>query len=282
MGQDTYEVGIKQPSGAMLIKTYSEIDLIRSVGWLKHQNAIGSHLYIRPHGEHNLVLLDDLSRGSVDKLSESGFTPCVLVESSPMNYQAWVRLAVEPISQNIHTQAARLLSVMFDSDINSADWRHFGRLAGFTNTKPEHIDETGNFPFVLLHRGNRSIAAAGASLLERAEKLINVKSVQICAGSSDAPTRSEQEIDTAFCYFQEQLENAFGRNIDWSRSDWMATLFLIDKGYSKDEIHGVLLRRSADLHKRKAGHIDNYLERTIHNALYKRGLEDEPFSASAQ
>ena len=29
----------------------------------------------------------------------------------------------------------------------SIDWRHFGRLAGFTNRKPQYADKAGRYPF---------------------------------------------------------------------------------------------------------------------------------------
>jgi hypothetical protein len=39
---------------------------------LKYRNAHGSHIYIRPSGEHRFTTLDDLSETSLERLSADG------------------------------------------------------------------------------------------------------------------------------------------------------------------------------------------------------------------
>jgi len=53
--------------------------------------VLGAHIYIRPSGQHNLTVLDDLAQESVDRLSADGFEPCAVVETSPGNLQAWLK-----------------------------------------------------------------------------------------------------------------------------------------------------------------------------------------------
>jgi hypothetical protein len=53
---------------------------------LKHCNARGSHIYIRPSGEHRFTTLDDLNETSLARLSADGFTPCAVVETSAGRY----------------------------------------------------------------------------------------------------------------------------------------------------------------------------------------------------
>jgi RepB DNA-primase from phage plasmid len=48
------------------------------------------------------------------------------------------------------TRAAKLFAERFGGDPSSADWRHFGRLAGFTNPKPERLLPSGMRPFARL------------------------------------------------------------------------------------------------------------------------------------
>jgi hypothetical protein len=48
---------------------------------------------------------------------------------------------------------ARALAQKYNGDLGAADWRHFGRLAGFTNRKGKYKAE-GLFPFVRLHQSN--------------------------------------------------------------------------------------------------------------------------------
>ena len=48
--------------------------------------------------------------------------------------------------------AAKELAKRFGGDLSSADWRHFGRLAGFTNRKHERVLPNGLGPFVRLRQ----------------------------------------------------------------------------------------------------------------------------------
>ncbi|PYT22260.1 MAG: hypothetical protein DMG58_30520 [Acidobacteria bacterium] len=56
-------------------------------------------------------------------------TPLV-VETSPSNFQAWLKHP-EPLDKQLSTAAARTLAERFGGDVGAADWRHFGRLSGF-------------------------------------------------------------------------------------------------------------------------------------------------------
>jgi len=58
---------------------------------LKYRNAHGSHIYIRPSGEHRFTTLDDLVETSLARLSADGFTPCAVIETSARNFQAWLK-----------------------------------------------------------------------------------------------------------------------------------------------------------------------------------------------
>ncbi len=83
-------------------------------------------------------------------MKRAGFAPAVVVETSPANFQAWLKHP-EKLSKEIGTAAARALARRFGGDPGAADWRHFGRLSGFTNKKPAYRDPaTGLHPFVKL------------------------------------------------------------------------------------------------------------------------------------
>jgi hypothetical protein len=123
--------------------------VIDRLALLKYRNARGSHIYIRPSDEHRFTVLDDLNEASLARLSEDGFNPCAVVETSAGNFQAWLKHpAVFP--KLIGTFAAQTLASRYDADPSAADWRRFGRLPGFTNCKPEYRKPDGLFPFVRL------------------------------------------------------------------------------------------------------------------------------------
>src|SRR3984885_11227976 len=90
-------------------------------------------------------------------MKRAGFSPAVVVETSPRNYQAWLKHP-ESLNKELSTAAARALAEKFGGDRGAADWRHFGRLAGFTSRKAKYRDaSTGLYPFVRLIEARGSI-----------------------------------------------------------------------------------------------------------------------------
>jgi hypothetical protein len=82
-------------------------------------------------------------------MKAEGFAPAAVVETSPGNFQAWLKHG-ETLDEAVSTRAAKLLAERYGGDLGSADWRHFGRLAGFTNPKPNRRLESGLQPFARL------------------------------------------------------------------------------------------------------------------------------------
>jgi hypothetical protein len=145
-----YDIGVLSDRGMLPgLDAIPGAAVIDRVALLKHRNARGSHIYIRPSGEHRFTVLDDLNEASLIRLSEDGFNPCAVVETSAGNFQAWLKHpAVFP--RLIGTFAAQTLAMRYDADPSAADWRRFGRLPGFTNCKPKYRKPDGLFPFVRL------------------------------------------------------------------------------------------------------------------------------------
>ena len=145
MGAQVFEVGLFKPSAAdegravMIPRTWDSATLIRSIPWLRMQNADGRNIYVRPKGEHDLSLVDDLTADAVRRMKMTGFTPAAVVETSPGNFQAWLKHPRQ-LPRELSTMAARKLAEEFGGDRGAADWRHFGRLAGFTNRKAKYMN----------------------------------------------------------------------------------------------------------------------------------------------
>ena len=145
-----YDVGVLSDRGMLPgLDSIPPEKVLSKLPLLKHRNASGSHIYIRPSGEHRYTVLDDLNGVAVAKLMQDGFEPCAVVETSSGNFQAWLRnAAVFP--KLLGTLAAQTLASRYGADPSAADWRRFGRLPGFPNCKPKYRQETGLFPFVRL------------------------------------------------------------------------------------------------------------------------------------
>lgn len=150
MRVQAFEVGVFDSATEQMIpRTWSKETLLKSVAWLRFENLQGRNIYIRPAGTHSLSLVDDLKAEAVEKMKETGFAPALVVETSPGNFQAWLQHG-KTLDKNLSTAAAKVLAQKFLGDQGSADWRHFGRLAGFTNRKDKHRQPDGYFPYVCL------------------------------------------------------------------------------------------------------------------------------------
>ncbi|HCJ6249386.1 TPA: MobA/MobL family protein, partial [Escherichia coli] len=152
MGCERFDIGVRDATtGQMMNREWSAAEVLQNTPWLKRMNAQGNDVYIRPAEQerHGLVLVDDLSEFDLDDMKAEGREPALVVETSPKNYQAWVKVA-DAAGGELRGQIARTLASEYDADPASADSRHYGRLAGFTNRKDKHTTRAGYQPWVLL------------------------------------------------------------------------------------------------------------------------------------
>jgi hypothetical protein len=101
MGASRYELGVRVPqdksedgkSQMILRNNLTNGEVFEKLDWLASENAKGHHIYIRPSGLSQLSLIDDLNRDSLKRLIDTGYTPACVVETSPGNFQAWLKHA---------------------------------------------------------------------------------------------------------------------------------------------------------------------------------------------
>src|SRR5258707_2993471 len=87
-----YDVGVLSERGMLPgLDSISAAAVLERLPLLKYRNAHGSHIYIRPSGEHRFTTLDDLSETSLARLSADGFNPCAFVETIAGKFQAWLK-----------------------------------------------------------------------------------------------------------------------------------------------------------------------------------------------
>lgn len=70
IGSELFEVGLYNPNvgageSVMIPRVWDSETIVKSVPWLRHQNREGRNIYIRPKGEHDLSMVDDLTKDAV-------------------------------------------------------------------------------------------------------------------------------------------------------------------------------------------------------------------------
>jgi hypothetical protein len=117
--------------------TAAQLVSAATIRFLRARNCQGCDVYIHPYaGNQNagyvLVDLDRADPTAVDLMRANGHDPCVVVLTSAGHLQAWIRLSSSPLEPAVATAAGRHLAHLYGGDGASTDWRHLGRLAGFT------------------------------------------------------------------------------------------------------------------------------------------------------
>jgi hypothetical protein len=268
MAAEIFELGLFKPdttepgSGPpMLPRTWDVAGLMHSIPWLRLQNSLGRNIYVRPQGEHNLSLVDDLTREAVERMKRTGFQPAAIIETSPGNYQAWLKHP-ERLPKDLGTAAARALAREFGGDLGAADWRHFGRLAGFTNRKPSRCGVDGLYPFVRVIEANGSTySAAGrflASVKRELDEANRVRAERAAAASyARVPKSALKTID--------DFRNNLAYCGDGTRVDLAYAIYALGHGVSDAEIRNALGSRDLS-HKGNQHRQQEYIERTTRKA----------------
>lgn len=266
MGSSVFEVGLFNPNVApkesiMLPRTWDAEDLVRSIPWLRYQNRDGRNIYVRPSGEHNLTLVDDLTQNAVAEMKRAGFNPAVVAETSPGNYQAWVKHP-EVLPKDLGTAAARALTAQFGGDPGAADWRHFGRLCGFTNRKPRHQNgTTGLFPFV------RLIEATGQVYPQATQFLGETRAR--CEQDYQERERRAQQMTPATSSSELKTIDEFRANAkyggDATRVDLAYALYAFLRGASESQVRAAIESRDLS-HKGSERRQQEYIDRTVKKA----------------
>jgi hypothetical protein len=122
--------------------------IINHIGRLRNLNMQGFNIFARPVG-NQYILLDDLRRDVLAELATA--KPCVLMETSPANFQAWLILPTVPRDDNHTLHVCRWLAQKFQADMASAKPHQIGRVPNFFNVKPKY-NQNGIFPIVKLHK----------------------------------------------------------------------------------------------------------------------------------
>ena len=235
-----------------------------TVRFLRAHNREGCDVYFRPYAASQnagYVLLDfDDGPCPLAAMRVASHTPCLVVETSPGHQQAWVRVTSGSIMPARATAVARWMALQYGADPASADWRHLGRLAGFTNRKPARLQANGLPPWVrVVWRSNEALCEVGSAVVTAVPGRVSPRPAAVAI--SGVAVRSAPPYWQ--CIYSLGLLRRFPVP-DWSIYDYRVARLLLQRGCSAEQV-AVILRQSSPSFPRRHNP-DDYLRRTVQAA----------------
>ena len=242
-----------------------------TVSFLRIRNREGCDVYIHPYADgqnagYILLDLDRAAAGVLQRMRDSGHNPCVVLATSPGHLQAWIHVSTSPLEPSIATAIARQLARKYGGDPASADWRHLGRLAGFTNQKPARQTGYGYAPWIKVLHAQPAVASNAHALLESARNLC-----QTTGQSLPSPQPASISMAQASLIYHHyvrlwRITERFPRP-DWSIVDLWVAKHLLARGVSPAAVQNIV-RMGSPLFPRQHGDPDDYLRRTLARAAF--------------
>ena len=228
----------------------------------------GEELYFQPvEGQQRGIFLDDFPVSKADLLELPRGS--LVVQTSPGKLQVHIPLPKpEPIEKAALLQKAFVN--FYNADAGSKDILHLRRLPGFPNKKYVEKPQVKVLGYVGAKDWNTLIDEVNKNQ-ERIEKEQEERWKQI---QQKEPTKApdialEQEYGSKI--WHDRLLKAEG---DESRADLSYAMYLLRKGFSEEAVKYLLAEVSENLESRKAGHVQDYLNRTVEKAKQFLQFED--------
>jgi len=255
------------------------------IRFLRVRNGEGCDVYIQPYAANQnagyiLVDLDRADSTTVDLMRANGHDPCVVAQTSPGHLQAWIRISTFPVEATVATAVGRQLARTYGGDIASTDWHHLGRLAGFTNQKPQRRTGGGYAPWVRILHARAGLAPHAQALIETAlegqataelptDRISwDQPPADIIGPDATAPRLTTAEAAQVYrdCIQRWQILERFPQP-DWSIVDLWVMRELLRQGRTLSEI-GAVVRRASPHFPRGHGNPEDYLRRTLARAAF--------------
>jgi hypothetical protein len=194
------------------------------------------------------------------------------LQTSCAHLQAWIRLSTSPLEPSTASAAGKLLAAAYGGDPASTDWRHLGRLAGFTNQKPARRTSGGYAPWVKVVSTQPGVAPQAETLLQSARALTSSPALtsHTTATFHDlAPASIAASVATELyqaCMQRWRIRQRFPQP-DWSIVDCWVARHLLRQGWAPAQVVEIL-RLASPQFPRHHGDPDDYLRRTVARAAF--------------
>lgn len=237
----------------------------------------GENIYYTPlsEGRHH-ILIDDMSKDSLEKLYADGFRPAVVLESSPGNYQCVLTFPKlqSPHNREVGNRLTEQLNKEY-GDPKLSGCIHPHRAAGFANFKPKHRLENGNYPRARLLQAEKRECAKALELSRRIERECAAAEIKRQQTHPPRPAPQTPQPGSTVSAYYAHYEDIRKRitTEDLSRVDAMIAVRLRATGHSQEAVTDALLQCAPTIRqscpKRETRNWHRYAERT---AAYAFGV----------
>ena len=239
----------------------------------------GENIYYTPLSEHkHHILLDDMRETKLAMFLQDGFTPAVVLESSPGNFQCLITIPKlgSPFDKDVGNRLTERLNQQY-GDPKLSGCIHPHRAPGFENRKAKHKQEDGAYPQVRLLRAERTECPHALELSKQIAQEYaqaqqeRAKRQRTLPQQGAAPPGSGAAAYHAhFANIQQHLSIE-----DFSRVDAMIALRMRATGHSREAVAEVVRQYAPDIREKKEGrNWQRYAERTADYAFGMAGDVD--------
>jgi hypothetical protein len=245
--------------------------------FLRSRNLQGFAIYVLPYAEYRnggyiLLDLDHPTSDVLPRMRAHGHEPCVVLQTSPRHFQAWIRVSTTPLEPVIATLISRQLAHTYGGDWASTDWHHLGRLAGFTNQKPQRRAASGSAPWVKILQARPILASTAQDLLRSAAQAVAQHPTSVrpmiqtpLHGSPESSMTAQGAVRIYQSWLQPwHIQQRFAQ-VDWSIVDLWLARKLLAIGISSAQVEAIIRLGSPDF-PRQHGNPQDYLRRTLARA----------------
>jgi len=264
----------KEPFPGERLWTATQLSNLATIRFLRVRNREGCDVYLQPYAEERnagyiLIDLDGADPAVLSAMRANGHEPCVVLQTSPGHWQAWVQVSATPLPPALATALGRHLAHLYGGDRASTDWRHLGRLAGLTNQKPQRRHSNGYPPWVKIIHTAAGLTSHAAGLLQAAREQAATANTPPHSSTSWAAWQRPIPASQAKQIYQSwmrrwHIAQRFAQP-DWSIVDLWVARALLAQGRSPADVQHILRLGSPGFPR---GHGDpaDYLRRTLARA----------------
>ncbi len=257
-----------------ITKGFSAKELLQKMPEMRRLQMRRENIYYTPlSAQRHHILIDDMTAESVGKFKKDGFTPAIILESSPNNYQCI--LTINKMDSPFDREASNRLVEQLNKEYGDPKLSgciHPHRAPGFGNFKPKYENADGSFPRVKLLFAERQPCdyQNKAYLMLRQIAKQYEEQAQRPATTIAKPTHPLPDSSMAYYkHYEDMIKHM--RIEDYSRMDAMIAMRMRVTGHSREAVQAAITDCAPTIEperRRKEGrNWQRYAERTVNFAF---------------